>query len=232
MGPHIRAVQGHIDRDVSDYADAQPVDIILQLFPLLIKLKLQKLPVANLLPQKFLIPFYSLRFSEPDGLLPFHPLFIAEMAFQSHVEGIIVQPVTVFSTECPVLLCLPVTASLIGFFQQRKAVIIDRVIFDLLLAVQPVAGVNLLLRQKLFLKKRVQINEVRISCKGRKRLIRAVPIAGGSQGQHLPVALSCPFQTVCKFIGALSKGADSIWSRKAGNGHKDARAPLQHCCHM
>ena len=112
-------------RDVADYADAQPVDIILQLFSLLIKLKLQKLPVANLLPQKFLIPFYSLRFSEPDGLLPFHPLFIAEMAFQSHVEGIIVQPVAVFSTECPVLLCLPVTASLIGFFQQRKAVIID-----------------------------------------------------------------------------------------------------------
>ena len=49
------------------------------------------------------------------------------------------------------------------------------------------------LRQIAFLNQGFQINIIRIACKGRKRLIRRIPIACRSQRQYLPVGLPCFF---------------------------------------
>ena len=106
MAPCIRAVQRDIDGEISQDPDPFFGGICLDCLPLAEKHILHKAIEADLILQLFAPVFHSVRPAQPDIFLPVHPSRILKTAFQSTVEGIVLQPVLVVRDIC--LKCVPV----------------------------------------------------------------------------------------------------------------------------
>ena len=62
----------------------------------------------------------------------------------------------------------------------------------------------------------LQINEIRISCKCGKRLVRGIPVSGRSKWQDLPVFLTRFCKLIYKSVSFFRKTSDSIVGRDTG----------------
>ena len=74
----------------------------------------------------------------------------------------------------------------------------------------------------------IQIDQIMVARICRAGLIGGIPIAGGSQGQDLPVTLASPLQKVYKFKCAFSHGADATAARQGSNMHQNAAVAHSH----
>ena len=119
----------------------------------------------------------------------------------------------------------------VGLLQQREPVPEHGIIGHLGHIVSPIAGVDLLPGQQPLLCQGIQIDKVRVPCKCGKRLVGAVPIAGGSHRKYLPVFLPCFLQKIHKLVSGLSKRTDPIRRWETGNRHQNACAAVQHSLH-
>ena len=189
IGPGIRAVKGHIDRNVPHNTDALLVGISLQCFPLGSKQVLLELIETDLLRQFFPVFFQSPWLSQADVLIPFHPAHILKMALHCHVQGIIRQPVLILLCKLQIVLLLQqavLSRPFVGNAQKFESGEPDFLIIHIGGIAAVVHGLALLLRQITLPDQCLQINIVGIARKGGERLIRGIPIAGGPQGQNLP----------------------------------------------
>ena len=78
--------------------------------------------------------------------------------------------------------------------------------------------------KRLALYRRVQIDEVRVACKGGAGLVGGIAESGGSQRQDLPIALTGFFQKIDEFIGLFAHGAHAVLAGQAGDVHQNTAA--------
>ncbi len=145
-----------------------------------------------------------------DVLRPLLPGGPIEPLLHRHEEGIVLQPVRVLLHEAEEVRVLGDVAALIGQVQQREALLVDLAVVYPRGVAAEITGIAFLLRQQPFLNQSLQVDEIRVPRKGGKGLIRRVPIAGGGQGQNLPVALPRLLQPVNEIICLPGKPADAV----------------------
>ena len=81
---------------------------------------------------------------------------------------------------------------------------------------------NLIGGQIALLMQDAEIDKVGVPGKGGKALVGAVTVAGGANGQDLPVGLLCTGQKIYERKGFLPKCADAKRPRQTKNGHQNA----------
>ena len=231
--PHIRAVKGHIQRNIADDGDSSLIGVIPDLLPLLPELELDKLPVINLLGQLLPHPGQRLRLSSADILFPVHPARFLMAFLQGHIHGIVIQPVDILRRKLPVFRELPVLTAGKCELKQRKTPVVQTSVIHPVRLLTPGILIDLLLFQELLFLQHVQVDKVGIPRKCRIGRIGAVPIARRSHGKHLPVLLLRPHQGIDKLIGRLPETADAVGRRQGRHRHQDASSSLKHClCHV
>ena len=177
MGPGIGAVHGHINGDVPNQPDSLLVGIIFQCAPLFMELKLQVLMELHIWIQLLIVFLHGRTLTQPDILGPRRPGNIVVLLLDCHEQGIIRQPPFVFPHKMLIVMILCNPASLISFVEQCVAVLIQFLIIYRVCLFPKINGVALLLMKDALLYQRLKTDEIRISCKGRKRLVRRIPIA-------------------------------------------------------
>ena len=83
-------------------------------------------------------------------------------------------------------------------------------------------GTVIIAGQQTFLDELIQIDQIMVACEGGAGLIRGIAVAGGSQGQDLPVLLTGILQKIHKTESFLTHGADTIRTGKRSNVHQNA----------
>ena len=83
----------------------------------------------------------------------------------------------------------------------------------------PIAREDLLFFKEPVRGEKVKIDEIRIPREGRHRLVGRVAVAGGPEGQYLPVFLSRGGQEVRERVRFFPERSDPVGGRKRGNVH-------------
>ena len=102
--PGIRAVKRHINRNIPDNFYFLLIRVGFQRKPLLRKQVLLELVKSHFLRIFFGIALQCLLLAEPDILIPLSPALAAEGILHRHIEGVILQPVSVLFHK--LLICL------------------------------------------------------------------------------------------------------------------------------
>ena len=230
--PGIHRVGRDIDGDIAQDLHTLVVGILLHSLPLGAELVLYKLPEADLFlvfgskgGQRSLVP-------QAVGALPLHPVLHAVGHFQSHVQGIILQPCLVAQGEGIVVIREVIAAAVqalaglspgrIGGAQHLVAAGVQGAVVHLLRVIAPGLCLELGCREQAFFLQGIKVDEVGVARKGGAALIGAVAVAGGAQGQQLPDLLPGIGQKIHKFECFLAKAANSIRAGQAGHRHQDS----------
>ena len=222
--PHVGGVHRHIDGQVADDADAERVDVRLECLPLAEEEKLNVSEKLHILAQLGAVALDDLAACAAADVLvvPFRPRLHAEVALERHEEGVVRQPALIFPLKCRDGLAVARKAARLGLFEQREAARVDFAVVDIAGIVAPVAGVDLRARQELIFDEQVQVDEIRVTRKGRKALIRRVAVARRAERQELPVFLPRGGEKVGKVIGGLAHRADAVGRGKGRDRHQNA----------
>ena len=165
-----------------------------------------------------------LRLAQADVLVrPVQPAFHAEMALYGHVKGVVVQP-RVFLAEGRHRRLVPGIPGAERLAQDGEPGLVNPAVVDGPGGVSPADVLQVPAGQQAVLRQQVQVDKVGIAGEGGKALIWAVAVAGGSQGQELPVFLSGGAEEVGEGVRLPAQGADAVRRGKGGNGQKDAAA--------
>ena len=225
VSPHVRSVGRDVDGNIAYDLDMLTVCVGLQLRPLPVKLELEVLLELDVEVQLPVVVIQGEAPVHPDILRPLAEGHPAEEGFQSHEQGVIVQPPAVFSAESVESLIFPDMAALIGLVQQRQTVLAQRYkvhLGGILAEIHPVA---LLTGQDALIDEAFQADEIGVTGKGGIGLIGGVirgSVRGCPQGQNLPVTLTGLFQPVHKVVGRPVKAADAVPGGQAGDGQQNA----------
>ena len=223
MDPHISAVHGHINGDVSNDSDAAAVGVFLDPAPLAEKVILAEGPEGHLLLQLLLRLGQRFWLTQPQRIGPLLPGTSPIPLLEGHIEAVVLQPAFPGVNKFHQLRVPPVTAG--KGPQQMEPVLVDNGIIHPGRVLSPVPSFCLSRQQQPFFLQHSGIDKVGVAGKGGKALIRTVSIAGGSQRQHLPAGLSCRGQKVHKFSGRTPQGADAPGRGKAGHRQPHTTAP-------
>ena len=203
MGPGIRGIEGHINRNVPDELYSVIICVFFQFLPLDMEFVLEvlvKFDVEIAFPP---VVVHGVIPALLDVLGPFLPGGPVEAELHSHKERVVLQPVRILPDEADEIGILGDIAALVGQVQQGEALLIDLAVVHLGRVVPEIAGRAFLLRQQALLDQDLQVDEIRIPRKGGEGLIGRIPVAGGRQGQYLPVALARLPQLVHEIICLL-----------------------------
>ena len=154
------------------------------------------------------------------GVRPVQPALHAEAGLEGHVEGVVVQPLVLAAKGLhrrPV----PGIAGLEGLAQQSEAGGVDPAVVHIAALAAPVLRLQLRGGEEAVLRQEIQVNEVGVAGKGGEALVGAVAIAGGAQGQQLPVLLAGGPEEIGKGVGLPSQGADAVGGGEGGDMHED-----------
>ena len=221
IGPHVSAVQGHIDGQVPNDGNPLLVGVLLQVPPLGIKEVLHPPPEIHLLPELFPGLFHRLGLPQADVLRPLQPGNSAVSVFQGHEQGVVLQPVRT-PEGAPHLKLVPPGQAGTGQTQNVKAVLIEDLVIDPRRVIPPVDILILSGLQKPPLSQNIQINEVGVAGKGGEGLIGGVAVAGGAQRQNLPAGLAPRRQKINKFPRFRPQGPDAAGRRQGRDRHQNA----------
>ena len=220
--PDVSGVHGHINRQVADDTDAKAVDIGLQGGPLEEEQKLDIGEQFHILPQQLPVPGQSRRIVEPDSLIgPFLPGLHAEMPLEGHEQSVVRQPGGVFLCKARHRAAIPHPASFRRLFQQVQTVFIELAVVHMTGIFSPVPVTDLLLRQKPILDQQIQINEIEIARIGGKTLVGGITVAGGTEGEHLPVPLTGGVEQIGKVISREAHSADTVGGGQRKQGQQN-----------
>ena len=198
-------------------------DVLSALFMLLVVILLRKdrcflagmvLTTAILL-KFFPIPGQRFRPAQADVLIPGNPGAVLHLGLYRHIQGVVLQPPAVFLPEFfdGRFLFSPGK----GFSEQHKPGVPQGFIIHLFRVVSPVVFQAFLFCQKPLVTEAIQIQKIGVPRKGGKALVGAVPIAGGANGQHLPVGLARLLQKIYKFISAPAQRPNPIGRGQAAH---------------
>ena len=223
VGPHVGAVQRHIDGQVSDNGHAFFVGVLLQPPPLPEEKILHLLPECNLPGVFFPGLFQSAGPAQAQLLGPLQPGEPAVVLLQSHEQGVILQPVRLLRTEiCQAGRVLSCQAPA-GYAEHRVPHSIQQPVVHPLRVAPPVQGLILRRFQQAVPGQQVQVNQVGVAREGGEGLVRGVAVAGGAQGQDLPAGLPPCRQKVHKSLCFRPQGANAPGGGKGEDGHQDSR---------
>ena len=203
MGPGVRGIEGHINRDVPDKLNSVFICVFFQFFPLDTEFVLE---IFVELDVEIAFPPVVVQGVVPallDVLGPFLPGGPVKAELHCHEEGVVLQPVRILLDEADEIGILGDVAALVGQVQQGEALLVNLAIVHLGRVVPEIAGRAFLLRQQALLDQDLQVDEIRVPRKGGEGLIGRIPVAGGRQGQYLPVALARLPQLVNEIIRLL-----------------------------
>ena len=220
--PHVGGVHGHIDGQVPDNLQPQGVDVVPQGVPLAVKEVLEVGEKVHVLPQLPPVALHRLRRSDPDiGVGPLQPALHAEVALHRHVQRVVGQP-RILPGKGLHRRPVPVPAPPEGPAQHGKPVFVDPAEVHMTGVAAPVDALQLGAFQQAVGDQQIQVDEVGVPGEGGKALVGAVPIAGGTEGQKLPVGLARGLQKVGEGVGLLSQSADAVGGGEGGDMQKDA----------
>ena len=146
---------------------------------------------------------------------PCLPLFCLDC----HEQCVVLQPELLLSAEPAVLFRGGGKEPVRCFFQQGRTLPVQGAV------VHPAHRLrrrDLFRGQQTLLGKDPEIDEVGVACKGGKTLVGTVAVAGGTNGQDLPVGLLCFGEKVYKIKGFAAQSADTKRSRQTEYGHQNA----------
>ena len=221
LRPHVGGIQRHIDGQVADDADALLVDIVPQKLPLGEEQELQVGEELHIVGQQRSVFLQNgLAFAQADVLvLPLRPCLHAEVPLAGHVQGVVRQPAPVLLHKGGHLVRVPLPAPLVGLVQQGEAAFVDLAVVHVAGVAAPVAFGAFGSFQQPILDKHIRVDEIGVAGVGGKALIGGVAVAGGVQGQHLPVGLTGCLQKIDEVIGRLAQGADAVGGGQGGDCH-------------
>lgn len=133
----------------------------------------------------------------------------------------VIQPVLIFRHEGLLIGILADVAALICLAQQFQAVFAHFAIIHPLRVGTEVHAVALLSGQDALFDQIFQIDQIGVARDGGKGLIGGSAVAGGAQGQDLPVGLACLDQSVHKIISRPGETANAILGRQTGDGQQN-----------
>lgn len=147
------------------------------------------------------------------------------MALYRHIESVVGEP-GILLPEGVNCLLVPGKAFLKGLAEDGKPGRIDLSVIHIARLGAPVYTFQIITIQEAVFRQQVQINEVGVAGEGGKALIGAVAIAGGAQGQKLPVLLAGGMEEIGKGVGLPAQSADAIGGGKGGNREQDSAAAI------
>ena len=169
--PGVRTVKRNVDRDVSDHLHSLIICISFQCCPLFKKAELLETVKSHFFCK--LLSFFSQCsfFSVFEFRRPFDPADSIQAVLDCHIQAVIFQPGSIFFYKLPVLLICLTVIIFKGFSQKPKSGIINLLIIHIALVCTPVTVLAITFIQISLFYKSFQINKIRISRKGRKRLV-------------------------------------------------------------
>ena len=212
LAPHVRGVHGHIDGQIADDADAKRVDIGLERSPLPEKEKLNIGEQLNVRLEEPAVFFEGSRASAAANVLvgPLAPGLHAEVPLERHEQSVVRKPVRILRGKALHLTAVALETAFGGFLQKRKAVFVELPVIDTAGIRAPVTAFDLPAREKPVVDQRVEIDEIRVACKGGKALVGGVAAACGTKREQLPVALTGRVQKIGKIIRGPAHRADAV----------------------
>ena len=217
MRPEIGAVGGDIDRNVADDADALLSGVLAQLLPLAAEFKLNIAVEPHLIGQLFLPGRNGLGLVVADIRFPCIVTGAAVRVLDRHIKRIVLQPVRVFADKILKFFRLLCAAVAVGLTQQCESGMIHLAVVDGAAVIAKVRVIALVLGQEPLVDQFLQIDQVRISGKGRERLIRGIAISCGAQRKDLPVCLARLHKEIYEFACRHGKAADAVRARQTEN---------------
>ena len=132
----------------------------------------------------------GLRFAAAQRFFPLLPADPVMGIFQGHEQGIVRQPERVFRQKIGVIRRGRCQQAGTSFVQHHITLLVQRSVIDTARGAFPVDRFIFFRLEEARFGQQVQVNKIRIARKGRKRLVRAVAIAGGANRKDLPVSLT------------------------------------------
>ena len=145
---------------------------------------------------------------------------------QGHEQGVIVQPGRGLAEHF--VLTGRIGQQTAGrLFQHRVPGDVHQAIIHALRVAAPVQALVFVRLQQPVRRQIVQVDEIGVAGKGGEGLVGGVAVAGGTDGQDLPVGLSRRRQTVREVPGGRAQRAESVRGGQRGDRHQDSR-----CSHV
>ena len=140
-------------------------------------------------------------------------------SLHSHEQGVILQPESLLFAEGFISGGRGGQQTIRCFFQDNGPLVVERAVID---GSDGPFRRDLVGGQQIVRSQQEVIDKIGISGKGGEALIRAVAVAGGADGQDLPVGLLCIGQKIHECKGLFSQRTDAKRPRQTENGHQNA----------
>ena len=203
------------------------MDVLAQLVPLLVEEVLQVDIEVDIFLQLQRVLGDGLRLSQADGAVgPVQPALHLEVLLDRHVQGVVGQPALVLLQEGLHLFVVPAVAVFKSGAQDGKAAFVDLAVVHIAGVAAPVDALQIAPGQQVIFHQQIQVDEIGVSGEGGEALVGAVALAGGAQGQQLPVLLAGSVEKVSESVGLFSQGADAVVGGQGRDGHEDTAAAI------
>ena len=217
--PQIAGIRADVDGDISHQLDSLAVGIGFQGVPLGVEEELHRLEIIHLPGQTLPGSGYGSGLAGAQVIRPVTQACLSLFGLDGHEQGVIVQPEALCRAEVFVLHagCSQQTVS--GFLQHHRALLVEHAVVHR--SNRNLSG-NLISGQIALLVQDTEIDKVGVPGKGGKALVGAVTVAGGANGQDLPIGLLCTGQKIHERKGFFPQRADAKGPRQTKNGHQNA----------
>ena len=159
------------------------------------------------------------RFAAAQVIRPVGKACLPLFGLDSHKQGVILQPEALRLAEGFIGGGGGCQQAVGCLFQDHRPLVVQCAVVDG--AYRPCGG-HFIGRQQTGVGQQAVVNEVGVAGKGGKALVRAVTVAGGADGQNLPVGLFCLGEEIDKCEGLFAQRADAKGPRQAEHGHQNA----------
>ena len=228
LRPDVGRIQRHIDRQIADQTNAKPVHIVAQRVPLAEKHILYVGKQPHIVRQQRPIARHGLRTMQTKiRVRPLRPRQHIKMALERHEQRVVREP-RVCLGKPRNFRRIPRPAVLARLPQEAEAVVVQLAVVHTRGIIAPIDRVQLRSGEQALLRKQLQIDQIGISRKGGKALVRRIAVPGRPDGKQLPIALSRCLEKIRKRIRSLAQRPDAVFGRQRGDRQQHAAASLYH----
>ena len=218
-GPQVAGVRADVDGDVAHQLHAVGVGVGLQGVPLGVEEELHGLVVGYFIGKAGVGLGQRLGLAAAQRVRPIGKACLLLLGLDGHEEGVIVQPEGLRRAEGLILRRGSRQQAGGGFVQHGGPLGVKCAILHM---AHGLRGGKLCLRQQARFGQQAVIDEIGVARKGGKTLVGTVAVAGGADGQDLPIGLLGAGEEVHKGEGLTAQCADAKRPRQAENGHQNA----------
>ena len=223
-GPEVAGIRADVDGDIAHQLDALFVGVGLEGAPLREEEELHGLVVIHRIGQPHTGGGQSRRLTGAQRVGPVGQTRLPLLGFQGHEQGVIVQPEVLRGAEIGVGFAGLGQKPVCGPFQDHGSLVVQRTVIH---GADRHRSGDLIGGEPAVLGQHPVVDEVGVPGKGGKALVRAVAVAGGADGQDLPIGLSGAGQKIHESEGLRPQSADAEGTGQAEHRHQDTA-----CAHV